>query len=62
MKLLFFDYFWDYKHGNLTGFNLVKNMSLPKQKGNILLFLNYFLLYMKLKLCLCDNLLVKFDM
>lgn len=61
-KLLLFDYFGGYKRGDLTGFNLVKNMSFPKQKGNILLFLNYFLLYMKLKLCLCDHLLVKFDM
>ena len=52
MKLLLFDYFGGYKRGDLTGFNLVKNM----------LFLNYFLLYMKLKLCLCDHLLVKFDM
>lgn len=58
MKLLLFDYFGGYKHGDLTGFNLVKNVSFPKQKGNILLFL----LYMKLKLCLCDHLLVKFDM
>ena len=62
MKLLLFDYFGGYKRGDLTGFNLVTNMSCPQQNGNILLFLNYFLLYMKLKLCLCDHLLVKFDM
>lgn len=61
MKPLLFDYLWGCEHGDLTGFNLVKNMSFPKQKGNILLFLNY-LLYMKLKLCLCDHLLVKLDM